>query len=406
MRREVAALEAPVFFPNAAWDNVEPEQIFHEIVRRADLMKASDIHLEPYEKKFRVRYRIDGVLHEEMAPPRKLAEEISSRIKLMSSFDIAKRRLPQDGCIKLLLGNRDKRNFRVRILPTIWGENIVLRLLDKDNRHLNMAQLGFDPKPLEDFRWAINRRRGMTLIAGPGGSGKTKTLYATLSDLNKPGYNIGTAEDPVELSLVDINQVEVDDAAGLDFATTLRSLLRQDLDILMISEISNLETCRLALKAACSHHMVLSTLQANDAATAISLLLDMGVEPFLITAGINMVLAQRLVRTCCNNCKQRVMGDPNLLEQCGFTSDQIGRAQFHKGTGCELCYGSGYKGRVALFEVMRFTDPIKDLVLRRASSRELNTAAIQGGMVNLREAGMLKVMEGITTVEEVMRLND
>jgi type IV pilus assembly protein PilB len=365
---------------------------------------ASDIHIEPYEGKYRVRYRIDGALQEEMAPPRKLAEAVSSRIKLMSSLDIAERRLPQDGHFKLRLGKGREMDFRVRVLPTIWGEKLVLRLLDKGNHQLDMAKLGFALKPLEDIKWAVNRRRGMTLFTGPGGSGKTTTLYSALSELNKPGNNIGTVEDPVERGIVGINQVQIDAAVGLDFAKALRSLLRQDLDIIMMSEISDLQTCELALKACC-HQMVLSTLQADDAATALTLLWKMGIEPSPITASVNLVVSQRLARMCCGDCKV-VNGDLKVLEEYGFTPDQLAGVQFYKGAGCKHCNGSGYKGRVALFEVMRFTDPLKELVLQRASSRELKTAAIQGGMVCMRMAGMLKVIEGITTVEEVMRVTD
>ena len=365
---------------------------------------ASDIHIEPYEKKFRVRYRVDGVLAEEMSPPLKLKNAISSRLKIMSSLDIAERRLPQDGRIKLKLGKGREMDFRVSVLPTIWGEKTVLRLLDKGNLQLDMTKLGFDPKPLEDFMWAIHQPWGMVLVTGPTGSGKTTTLYSALSDLNKPAHNISTAEDPVEYNLHGINQVQMHDDIGLNFAAALRSFLRQDPDILMVGEIRDFETAEIAVKAALTGHMVLSTLHTNDAPATISRLLNMGVEPFLITASVNLVLAQRLARKCCSDCKQPIKGDRAILEDCGFSPDQIARAKQQKGVGCKTCNGSGYKGRVALYEVMRFNDTLKELVLQGASTAELKAAAIRNGMCTLRMSGILKVMDGMTTPEEVMRV--
>jgi type IV pilus assembly protein PilB len=366
---------------------------------------ASDIHIEPYEKKLRVRYRIDGVLQEEMTPPLKLKNAIASRIKIMSSLDIAERRLPQDGRIKLKLGKGREMDYRVSLLPTLWGEKIVMRLLDKGNLQLDMAKLGFDPKPLEDFLWAIHQPWGMTLVTGPTGSGKTTTLYSALSDLNKVAHNISTAEDPVEYNLHGINQVQMQDAIGLNFAMALRSFLRQDPDILMVGEIRDFETAEIAVKAALTGHMVLSTLHTNDAPATISRLLNMGVEPFLITASVNLVLAQRLARKICADCKAPApKKDPETLKTMGCTPEQIASAQLMKGTGCRTCNDTGYKGRVALYEVMRFSESLKDMVLQGGSTAELKAAAIKGGMVTLRMSGILKVLAGVTTPEEVSRV--
>jgi type IV pilus assembly protein PilB len=364
---------------------------------------ASDIHIEPYEKKMRVRYRIDGVLHEEMTPPLKLKNAISSRLKIMSMLDIAERRLPQDGRIKLKLGRDREMDFRVSVLPTMWGEKIVMRLLDKGNLQLDMAKLGFDPKPLMDFKWAIGQPWGMVLVTGPTGSGKTTTLYSALSDLNQPDVNISTAEDPVEYNLHGINQVQMHDEIGLNFAMSLRSFLRQDPDIIMVGEIRDFETAEIAVKAALTGHLVLSTLHTNDAPATISRLLNMGVEPFLITASVNLVLAQRLARKICVDCKQQVPVDAEILREVGFDESQI-TPTIAKGVGCTTCNGSGYKGRVALYEVMRFDDTLKEMVLQGASAAELKTAAIRGGMVTLRMSGIKKCMDGITSTDEIVRV--
>jgi len=365
---------------------------------------ASDIHVEPYERKVRVRYRVDGVLHEEMTPPLKLKNALVSRLKIMSALDIAERRLPQDGRIKLKLGRGREMDFRVSVLPTMWGEKIVLRLLDKGNLQLDMAKLGFDPKPLADFQWAIHQPWGMVLVTGPTGSGKTTTLYSALSDLNQVDVNIGTAEDPVEYNLPGINQVQMHDEIGLNFAMALRSFLRQDPDIIMVGEIRDFETAEIAVKAALTGHMVLSTLHTNDAPATISRLLNMGVEPFLITASVNLVLAQRLARKVCIDCKAPAEGEKEALLDMGMSPDQIATAKVMKGTGCPTCSGSGYKGRIALYEVMRFTDELKEMVLGGASGAELKAAAIKGGMCTLRMSGIKKILEGVTTPEEVMRV--
>ncbi|WP_437738718.1 type IV-A pilus assembly ATPase PilB [Sorangium sp. So ce1335] len=379
-------------------------RLVNAILLNAIKKGASDIHVEPYEKKLRVRYRIDGVLMEEMQPPIKLKNAIASRLKIMSSLDIAERRLPQDGRIKLKMGRGREMDFRVSVLPTIWGEKIVLRLLDKSNLQLDMAKLGFDPKPLADFKWAIGQPWGMVLVTGPTGSGKTTTLYSALSELNQTGSNISTAEDPVEYNLHGINQVQMHDEIGLNFAMSLRSFLRQDPDIIMVGEIRDFETAEIAVKAALTGHLVLSTLHTNDAPSTISRLLNMGVEPFLITASVNLVLAQRLARKICPDCRVPLRMDPKVLLDFGFTEQQVARAELVRGAGCKTCNGSGYKGRVALYEVMRFTDALKEMVLQGASTAELKAAAIKGGMLTLRMSGIEKVLAGVTTTEEVGRV--
>ncbi len=365
---------------------------------------ASDIHVEPYEKRLRVRYRIDGVLHEEMSPPIKLKNAIVSRIKIMSQLDIAERRLPQDGRIKLKLGKGREMDFRVSVMPTMWGEKVVMRLLDKGNLQLDMTKLGFDIEPLEDFSWAIHQPWGMVLVTGPTGSGKTTTLYSALSELNESAVNISTAEDPVEYNLHGINQVQMHDDIGLNFAMALRSFLRQDPDIIMVGEIRDFETAEISVKAALTGHLVLSTLHTNDAPATISRMLNMGVEPFLITASVNLVLAQRLARRVCVDCKRPAELDLQALRDMGLTEEQLQNAQVFKGAGCNTCNNTGYKGRVALYEVMRFTDDLKEMVLQGASTAELKTAAIRGGMCSLRMSGIRKVLDGMTTTEEILRV--
>jgi type IV pilus assembly protein PilB len=365
---------------------------------------ASDIHCEPYEKRFRVRYRIDGVLHEEMSPPMKLKNAIVSRLKIMSQLDIAERRLPQDGRIKLKLGKGREMDFRVSVLPTMWGEKVVLRLLDKGNLQLDMTKLGFDPEPLKDFQWAINQPWGMVLVTGPTGSGKTTTLYSGLSELNKPSVNISTAEDPVEYNLPGINQVQMHEEIGLNFAMSLRSFLRQDPDIIMVGEIRDFETAEIGVKAALTGHLVLSTLHTNDAPATISRLLNMGVEPFLITASVNLVLAQRLARKICQDCRTEADFDPGALLDIGVAEEQANTARVFKGAGCPTCNNTGYKGRIALYEVMRFHDDLKEMVLQGASAAELKAGAIKRGMITLRMAGIRKLLSGMTTAEEIMRV--
>ena len=366
--------------------------------------RASDVHIEPYERKLRVRYRVDGVLNEEMTPPLRLKAALVSRLKIMSKLDIAERRLPQDGRIKLKLGKGREMDFRVSVLPTMWGEKVVLRLLDKSNLQLDMTKLGFDNKPLSDFKWAIGQPWGMVLVTGPTGSGKTATLYSALSELNKVDVNISTAEDPVEYNLPGINQVQMHDEIGLNFAMSLRSFLRQDPDIIMVGEVRDFETAEIAVKAALTGHLVLSTLHTNDAPATISRLLNMGVEPFLITASVNLVLAQRLARKICLDCKKPLDIEPQSLRDMGFSEEMMKDLVIYKGAGCGTCNGTGYKGRIALYEVMRFQDELKEMVLQGASSAELKVAAARLGMNTLRMSGIKKISEGVTTPEEVLRV--
>ncbi|MFQ5585536.1 MAG: type IV-A pilus assembly ATPase PilB [Thermodesulfobacteriota bacterium] len=365
---------------------------------------ASDIHIEPYEKSFRVRYRIDGVLQEIMRPPLKLKNAIVSRIKIMSSLDIAERRLPQDGRIKLKMGKNKEMDYRVSVLPTLYGEKVVSRLLDKSSLQLDMTKLGFEEKALSDFMEAIHKPWGIVLVTGPTGSGKTTTLYSALTDLNKVSENISTAEDPVEYNLAGINQVQMHEDIGLNFAAALRSFLRQDPDIIMVGEIRDYETAEIAIKAALTGHLVLSTLHTNDAPSTINRLLNMGIEPFLIASSTNLVLAQRLARKICAECKEVVSMPLQALIDIGFAPDAAKKIQCYRGKGCAVCNGSGYKGRIALYEVMPMGDTLKDLVLNGVSSAELKRAAIKEGMKTLRMSGMQKVRDGTSTIEEILRV--
>jgi type IV pilus assembly protein PilB len=378
-------------------------KLCNAILLSAIKKKASDIHIEPYEKSLRVRFRIDGILQEEMRPPLKLRNAITSRLKIMASLDIAERRLPQDGRIKLKIGGNKEMDFRVSVLPTLFGEKIVMRLLDKSNLQLDMTKLGFDAKPLADFKAAIKKPYGMVLVTGPTGSGKTTTLYSALSELNTTDTNISTAEDPVEFNLHGINQVQMHEDIGLNFATALRAFLRQDPNIIMVGEIRDFETAEIAVKAALTGHLVLSTLHTNDAPSTVSRLLNMGIEPFLVTASVNLVLAQRLARRICSDCKVPAEKHPEALLKMGMTEEQVRKGTIYKGKGCGTCNQTGYKGRVALYEVMPFTDPLKELVLQGASAAELKAEMIRGGTQSLRLAGIQKILEGVTTPEEVLR---
>jgi len=365
---------------------------------------ASDIHIEPYEKTFRVRYRIDGVLHEVMKPPIKLKNAIVSRIKIISQLDIAERRLPQDGRIKLKLSKSKEMDYRVSVLPTLFGEKVVLRLLDKSNLQLDMTKLGFEQKALNDFMGAIHRPWGIVLVTGPTGSGKTTTLYSALSELNKISENISTAEDPVEFNLHGINQVQIHEDIGLNFAASLRSFLRQDPDIIMVGEVRDYETAEIAIKAALTGHLVLSTLHTNDAPSTVNRLLNMGIEPFLVSSACNLILAQRLARKICKDCKTRMPSAEKVLIDLGVPPDEAARMEVSKGSGCATCGGTGYKGRIALYEVMPFSEPVKELVLNGASSAEIKRAAVREGMKTLRMSGVTKVAEGVTTIEEILRV--
>jgi len=367
---------------------------------------ASDIHIEPYEKSFRVRYRIDGVLYEVMKPPLKLKNALTSRVKIMSELDIAERRLPQDGRIKLKMGKGREMDFRVSVLPTLFGEKIVLRLLDKSNLQLDMTKLGFEQGQLDDFKECIHQPFGMVLVTGPTGSGKTTTLYSALSELNKTSENLSTAEDPVEFNLGGINQVQMHEDIGLNFAAALRSFLRQDPDIIMVGEIRDFETAEISVKAALTGHMVLSTLHTNDAPSTINRLLNMGIEPFLVSSAVNCIVAQRLARRICAEC---VADDPDVdMEQvssAGLTDEEIKVYKPRKGQGCGSCSDTGFKGRVAIYEVMVMTESLKEFVLNGASGAEIKREAIRGGMVTLRRSALNMMLEGVTTISEVYRVS-
>lgn len=388
----------------AASEDAPVVRLCNAILLNAIKKRASDIHVEPYERKLRVRYRVDGVLHQEMTPPIKLKNAIASRLKIMASLDIAERRLPQDGRIKLKLGKGREMDFRVSALPTLWGEKMVLRLLDKSNLQLDMTKLGFDAQALVDFKWAIEQPFGMVLVTGPTGSGKTTTLYSALSELNTAETNISTAEDPVEYNLMGINQVQMHEDIGLNFAAALRSFLRQDPDIIMVGEIRDFETAEIAVKAALTGHLVLSTLHTNDAPSTVSRLLNMGVEPFLVTASVNLVLAQRLARRICDDCRTEVQLDPSAFRDIGVAEQDLSEMRAFKGAGCRTCGGTGYKGRVALYEVMAFRDRLKEMVLQGCSTAELKSEMIRGGVATLRAAGIVKIREGVTTIDEIVRV--
>lgn len=368
---------------------------------------ASDIHVEPYEKVFRIRFRVDGVLQEIMTPPQRLKNALISRLKVMSNLDIAERRLTQDGRIKLKMGGGQELDIRVSVLPTLFGEKIVMRLLDKSNLQLDMAKLGFDPQALKNFKEAIYKPYGMILITGPTGSGKSTTLYSGLSELNKPDVNISTAEDPVEYNLMGINQVQVRDEIGLNFAACLRSFLRQDPDIIMVGEIRDLETAHIGVKAALTGHLVLSTLHTNDAPSTVDRLINMGLEPFLLTSSINLIVAQRLVRKICTGCKAPVEVSHDALVNIGVDPAEVSMGfPTFKGNGCPTCNQTGYKGRIAIYEVMVMYEGLKELILKGASAADLRREAVKLGMSTLRMSAIKKVREGMTSIEETVRVTD
>jgi type IV pilus assembly protein PilB len=364
---------------------------------------ASDIHVEPYEKQLRIRYRIDGLLYEVMKPPVKLRHAITSRLKIMSNLDIAERRLPQDGRIKMKLGRGKEMDFRVSVLPVLWGEKVVLRLLDKSNLQLDMTKLGFEEKILADFKEAIYKPFGMILITGPTGSGKTTTLYSTLSELNKTATNICTAEDPVEFNLFGINQVQMHDEIGLNFASALRSFLRQDPDVIMVGEIRDFETAEIGVKAALTGHLVLSTLHTNDAPSSVSRLLNMGIEPFLVASSVNLIGAQRLVRKLCTECKEPIEVPRQVLIDLGVRPEDVESYKLMRGKGCGNCNGTGYRGRIAVYEIMVMSDELREFILNGASTLELKREAVRQGMKTLRMSALSKLAEGQTSVEEVVR---
>ena len=390
-----ATMEAPVV------------TLVNAILADAAKRRASDIHIEPYEKIFRVRFRVDGVLQEIMSPPLRLKNPLVSRLKVMAGLDIAERRLTQDGRIKLKMGVGGELDIRVSVLPTLFGEKVVMRLLDKSNLQLDMSKLGFDPQTLKDFLEAIHKPYGMILITGPTGSGKSTTLYSALSELNKTDVNISTAEDPVEYNLVGINQVQVREQIGLTFAAALRSFLRQDPDIIMVGEVRDLETAQIAVKAALTGHLVLSTLHTNDAPSTVDRLINMGVETFLLISSINIIAAQRLVRRICEKCKEPVEVSPEILINLGVDSAEVGAGfSTFNGRGCGNCNGTGYRGRLAIYEVMVMHEGIKELILRNASVVELKREAVKLGMSTLRMSALQKVREGLTTIEETVRVTD
>jgi type IV pilus assembly protein PilB len=378
-------------------------KIVNGVLIKAIKLGASDIHFEPYERSFRVRYRVDGVMRREMTLPIQIKNAIVSRLKIMSKLDIAERRLPQDGRIKLRLGKGREMDFRVSTVPVLFGEKVVLRLLDKSALQLDMAKLGFEESSLEDFKNALRKPVGMILVTGPTGSGKTTTLYSALSELNKETENITTAEDPVEYNFMGINQVQMHEEIGLTFASSLRAFLRQDPDIIMVGEIRDFETAQIGVQAALTGHLVLSTVHTNDAPGTVTRLIDMGIEPFLISSAVILILAQRLIRKICMECREPIKVHPQLLIDLGVSPDEVKNFPVYKGKGCPICNNTGYKGRVGLYEVMPIKEEIKELVLSRASTSEVKKEAIRLGMKTLRQSGIIKIREGLTTIEEVLR---
>jgi type IV pilus assembly protein PilB len=390
-----ATMEAPVV------------TLVNAILADAAKRRASDIHIEPYEKTFRVRFRVDGVLHEIMSPPMRLKNPLVSRLKVMAGLDIAERRLTQDGRIKLKMGMNGELDIRVSVLPTLFGEKVVMRLLDKSNLQLDMSKLGFDPQTQADFQEAIHKPYGMILITGPTGSGKSTTLYSALSELNKPDVNISTAEDPVEYNLMGINQVQVREQIGLTFAAALRSFLRQDPDIIMVGEMRDLETAQIGVKAALTGHLVLSTLHTNDAPSTVDRLINMGLEPFLLTSSINLIAAQRLVRKICEKCKEPVETSPEALINLGVDPGEVSAGfPTFEGRGCANCNETGYRGRLAIYEIMVMHESLKELIIRGASTIDLKREAVKLGMSTLRMSALNKVRTGLTTIAETLRVTD
>jgi len=365
--------------------------------------RASDIHLEPFEKSLRLRYRVDGMLYDSAAPPKSLQAAITSRIKIMANLDIAERRLPQDGRFRIKLAGREV-DLRISVLPTVHGEKIVMRVLDKGALNLNLEHFGMDPEDLQKFKNAIDAPHGMMLMTGPTGSGKTSTLYAVLNYLNKEDVNIVTVEDPVEYQMMGVNQVQVKPEIGLTFASGLRSILRQDPDIVMVGEIRDSETADIAVKAALTGHLVLSTLHTNDAPGAIARLADMGIEPFLISSSLLMACAQRLVRKICPHCKETLQVPPEVLQRLGLTPDDPANKMFYRGRGCGRCKDTGFLGRLALLEVLPLSSSLRDQILRSASATVIKEQALKEGMRTLRMAGIEKAKSGLTTIDEVLRI--
>ena len=379
-------------------------RMVNAILQDAIKKKASDIHIEPYEKSFRVRYRIDGVLYETMKPPMKLKNAITSRLKIMAELDIAERRLPQDGRIKIKLGGGKDMDFRVSVLPTLFGEKICLRLLDKSNLQLDMTKLGYEPEALAHFKREIHKPFGMVLVTGPTGSGKTVSLYSAIAELNKVSENICTAEDPVEFNFAGINQVQMHEDIGLNFAGALRSFLRQDPDIIMIGEIRDFETAEIAVKAALTGHMVLSTLHTNDAPATINRLLNMGIEPFLVASAVNLITAQRLARRVCSECKEQEDVPEQALIDAGVPAGEASSYVCYRGKGCTTCNNTGYKGRVGFYQVMPMLEEIRELILNGANTTEIKRESMRLGIKTMRQSALTKLQEGVTSFEEVLRV--
>ena len=400
---DVAPSKVDIFELKDASEEAPVVKLVNLILTDAIRRGASDIHLEPYEKVFRVRYRIDGVLQEMMAPPKRLEAALLSRVKIMSNLDIAERRLPQDGRIKIRYSSREI-DLRVSTLPTIFGEKIVMRILDKEVLTLDLAKLGFDDWSMENFKKVIHQPYGMVLITGPTGSGKTTTLYSAVHTINSPDINIMTAEDPVEYNLKGINQVQVNEEIGRTFAAVLRSFLRQDPDVILVGETRDLETAQIAIRAALTGHLVFSTLHTNDAPGTIARLQDMGIPPFLVASSILLVLAQRLARRVCKECREPYEVDEESLTPYGHVPQGLGKVTLYKGKGCQACNFTGMKGRTAIYEVMPISSEMRELILRGANSTELRDLATQQGMKTLRQAGLLKVLEGAATAEEILRV--
>ena len=400
---EAAASKVDVFELKESADEAPVVRLINMILVDAIRRGASDIHLEPYEKVFRVRFRVDGVLHEIMTPPKRLEAALTSRVKIMASLDIAERRLPQDGRIKLRFNQREI-DFRVSTLPTIYGEKTVMRILDKDSLQLDLTMLGFDSWSLEQFTKAIHNPYGMILITGPTGSGKTTTLYSAIHTINSPDINIMTAEDPVEYNLRGVNQVQINEEIGRTFASALRAFLRQDPDVILVGETRDLETAQIGIRAALTGHLVLTTLHTNDCPSTVARLLDMGIPPFLVSSSLPLILAQRLGRKVCKDCKQPYDADEETLVPYGHVPQGLGKISFYKGKGCATCNFTGMKGRVAIYEVMPINQDIRDLIIRNAPAVEIGEAAQRQGMRTLRQNALQKVIDGGMTIEEVLRV--
>jgi type IV pilus assembly protein PilB len=400
---EESAAKIDVFELKESADEAPVVRLINMILVDAIRRGASDIHLEPYEKVFRVRFRVDGVLHEIMTPPKRLEAALTSRVKIMASLDIAERRLPQDGRIKLRFNQREI-DFRVSTLPTIFGEKTVMRILDKDSLQLDLTMLGFDSWSLEQFTKAINSPYGMILITGPTGSGKTTTLYSAIHTINSPDINIMTAEDPVEYNLKGVNQVQVNEEIGRTFAGALRAFLRQDPDVILVGETRDLETAQIGIRAALTGHLVLTTLHTNDSPSTVARLLDMGIPPFLVSSSLMLILAQRLGRRVCKDCKQPFEADEETLVPYGHIPQGLGKLTFFKGKGCSTCSFTGMKGRVAIYEVMPISQEIRDLVIHNAPTAQIRETAQSQGMTTLRQNALQKVLDGVMTLEEVLRV--